>query len=91
MARSVISGEAWFSIANEMLVHDAYEQDRKPSRQPGPPARRGRDADPARAEDAGRRHPAGQPANQSASQFASQPANHLANHSASQVATPLAH
>ncbi|NHZ63649.1 hypothetical protein [Massilia genomosp. 1] len=32
VARAVISGEAWFSIANEMLVHDAYEQDRKPAR-----------------------------------------------------------
>ncbi|MES2899303.1 MAG: hypothetical protein V4723_06205 [Pseudomonadota bacterium] len=36
VARSVISGEAWFSIANQMLDHDAYVQDSKPSRsQPG--------------------------------------------------------
>ncbi len=33
VARSVISGEAWFSIANQMLDHDAYVQDSKPSRQ----------------------------------------------------------
>lgn len=29
LARSVISGEAWFSIANQMLAHDAYLQDCK--------------------------------------------------------------
>ncbi len=34
VARAVISGEAWFSIANEMLAHDAYKKDNKPSRQP---------------------------------------------------------
>ena len=27
VARSVISGEAWFAIANDMLVHDARRQD----------------------------------------------------------------
>lgn len=34
VARSVISGEAWFSIANQMLAHDAYVQDCKPVRPP---------------------------------------------------------
>lgn len=33
LARSVISGEAWFSIANQMLAHDAYLQDCKGGRQ----------------------------------------------------------
>ncbi len=32
VARSVISGEAWFSIANQMLDHDAFVQDNKPTR-----------------------------------------------------------
>lgn len=32
VARSVISGETWFSIANQMLDHDAYVQDSKPAR-----------------------------------------------------------
>ena len=32
VARSFISGEAWFSIANQMLAHDAYVADSKPSR-----------------------------------------------------------
>ena len=32
VARSVISGEAWFSIANQMLAHDAYVQETKPPR-----------------------------------------------------------
>lgn len=32
VARAVISGETWFSIANEMLAHDAYIQDTKPVR-----------------------------------------------------------
>ncbi|RSZ58015.1 hypothetical protein HF313_23415 [Massilia atriviolacea] len=66
VARAVISGEAWFSIANQMLLHDAYEQDRKPARQPVAPARRARDAAPARADESGAR----QPASQWASQFA---------------------
>jgi hemerythrin-like domain-containing protein len=79
VARAVISGEAWFSIANEMLVNDAYEQDRRPSRQPVPPARRGRDADLGRSDEGARRH--------AASNAASRPANHPAN----QFATPLAH
>lgn len=34
VARSVISGEAWFSIANQMLAHDAYVQESRPLRQP---------------------------------------------------------
>ncbi len=34
VARSVISGEAWFSIANQMLAHDAYVQETKPMRHP---------------------------------------------------------
>ena len=32
VARTVISGEAWFSIANMMLVHEAYVQETKPAR-----------------------------------------------------------
>ena len=32
VARAVISGEAWFSIANHMLAHDAQRDDAKPSR-----------------------------------------------------------
>jgi hemerythrin-like domain-containing protein len=27
VARAVISGEAWFAIANQMLAHDAYQQE----------------------------------------------------------------
>jgi hemerythrin-like domain-containing protein len=34
VARSVISGEAWFSIANQMLAHDAYVQETRPGRHP---------------------------------------------------------
>jgi hypothetical protein len=34
VARSVISGEAWFSIANQMLAHDAYVQESRPARIP---------------------------------------------------------
>ena len=34
VARSVISGEAWFAIANQMLAHDAYVQETRPMRQP---------------------------------------------------------
>ena len=36
VARAVISGEAWFSIANAMLAHEAYLQDSKPARKLGP-------------------------------------------------------
>ncbi|MES2014871.1 MAG: hypothetical protein V4484_00120 [Pseudomonadota bacterium] len=32
MARSVISGEAWFSIANQLLAHDAYVLETRPAR-----------------------------------------------------------
>jgi hemerythrin-like domain-containing protein len=32
VARSVISGEAWFSIANQMLAHDAYVLETRPLR-----------------------------------------------------------
>jgi len=49
VARAVISGEAWFSIANQMLAHDAYVQESKPARvadpfgeQPSEQARRQR-------------------------------------------------
>jgi hemerythrin-like domain-containing protein len=30
VARAVISGETWFSLANQMLAHDANRQERKP-------------------------------------------------------------
>jgi len=36
VARSVISGETWFSIANQMLAHDAYVQESRPPRNPEP-------------------------------------------------------
>lgn len=42
VARTVISGEAWFSIANKMLVHEAYVQETKPRPGPVAPAARGR-------------------------------------------------
>jgi hemerythrin-like domain-containing protein len=32
VARSVISGEAWFSIANQMLAHDAYVLESRPAK-----------------------------------------------------------
>ncbi len=32
VARTVISGEAWFSIANQMLAHEAYVQESRPIR-----------------------------------------------------------
>jgi hemerythrin-like domain-containing protein len=34
VARSVISGEAWFSVANQMLAHDAYVQENRQARHP---------------------------------------------------------
>jgi hemerythrin-like domain-containing protein len=34
VARSVISGEAWFSIANQMLAHDAYVLEARLARTP---------------------------------------------------------
>jgi hemerythrin-like domain-containing protein len=41
LARAVISGEAWFSIANAMLAHDAYVQETKPTQsRPGAGPRR---------------------------------------------------
>ena len=50
VARSVISGEAWFSIANKMLAHEAYVQETKPTRVPVAPP-----AVPARGRRAGQR------------------------------------
>jgi hemerythrin-like domain-containing protein len=38
IARGVISGEAWFSIANHMLAHDAERDENRPPRGPLPPA-----------------------------------------------------
>jgi hemerythrin-like domain-containing protein len=38
VARTVISGEAWFSIANMMLAHEAYVQATKPGRAGPDPA-----------------------------------------------------
>lgn len=32
LARAVVSGEAWFAIANRMLAHEAYLLDNKPRR-----------------------------------------------------------
>lgn len=32
LARAVVSGEAWFAIANRMLAHDAYLKENKPLR-----------------------------------------------------------
>ncbi|TFW30926.1 hypothetical protein [Massilia horti] len=29
VARTAIAGEAWFAIANQMLAHDAYQQERR--------------------------------------------------------------
>jgi hemerythrin-like domain-containing protein len=34
VASSVISGEDWFAIANQMLAHDAYRQETRGGRQP---------------------------------------------------------
>jgi hemerythrin-like domain-containing protein len=38
LARSVITGEAWFSIANRMLVHDALRQENKSAKVSAPDA-----------------------------------------------------
>jgi hypothetical protein len=38
LARSVITGEAWFSIANRMLASDAHKQEAKAAKPPGSPA-----------------------------------------------------
>lgn len=32
LARTMISGEDWFAVANQMLAHDAYRQESKPAR-----------------------------------------------------------
>jgi hypothetical protein len=45
IARSVIAGDAWFSVANQMLAHDAYREEHR-GRVP-PPAGRGVRADHA--------------------------------------------
>lgn len=34
LARTMISGEDWFAIANQMLAHDAYRQETRPAREP---------------------------------------------------------
>ena len=52
LARAVISGEAWFSIANEMLAQDAYLQDSRPVRSGPAPAAVAQNADDYFAEDA---------------------------------------
>ena len=51
VARAVISGEAWFSIANEMLAHEAYLQECKPARSGPAPARQVQEADDYFAEE----------------------------------------
>jgi hypothetical protein len=45
IARSVIAGDAWFAVANQMLAHDAYREEHR-GRVP-PPAGRGVRADHA--------------------------------------------
>lgn len=32
LARTVITGEEWFDVANQMLAHDAYRQETRPAR-----------------------------------------------------------
>jgi hemerythrin-like domain-containing protein len=39
VARAVISGEAWFAIANQMLAHDAYQLERRGGHAQLPPGR----------------------------------------------------
>ena len=51
VARAVISGEAWFSIANQMLAHDAHVQEGKPSRQAIVLSRRGHDGECEQGDD----------------------------------------
>ncbi|MCC6071898.1 hypothetical protein ACFSQU_20385 [Massilia sp. GCM10020059] len=36
LARTMISGEDWFAVANQMLAHDAYRQESRPARDGGP-------------------------------------------------------
>jgi hypothetical protein len=57
LARSVVGGEAWFAIANQMLAHDAHVRERRGEPSPGPLQRRanGLDAYPL-STDPGRRH-----------------------------------
>lgn len=38
LARTMISGEAWFDVANQMLAHDAYRQERRPPREVAAPS-----------------------------------------------------
>lgn len=45
LARTVISGEVWFSIANQILVHDAHKQDSRQGNPPGWTVRRARAPD----------------------------------------------
>lgn len=33
LARTMISGEDWFAVANQMLAHDAYRQESRPARE----------------------------------------------------------
>ena len=53
VTRSVIPGEAWFAIANQMLVHDAIRQESKPARR-----RPGSELPERRATERGERQPA---------------------------------
>lgn len=36
LARTMISGEDWFAVANQMLAHDAYRQESRPARDLAP-------------------------------------------------------
>jgi hemerythrin-like domain-containing protein len=54
LARSVIGGEAWFAIANQMLAHDAYAKERRGGARGTLGGTLGFDPLPA---DAGRLHP----------------------------------
>ncbi|MGZ8288307.1 MAG: hypothetical protein ACXW2U_10545 [Telluria sp.] len=47
LARTMISGEDWFAIANQMLAHDAYRQEIRPARDAMRPADTGNSANPA--------------------------------------------
>lgn len=38
LARTMISGEDWFAVANQMLAHDAYRQETRPARVMAAPA-----------------------------------------------------
>ena len=38
LARTMISGEDWFAVANQMLAHDAYRQESRPLREIAAPA-----------------------------------------------------